>query len=62
MLSGSGVVLRLVQVFHFHLSWAESRRYSRRDLNHSVIHVEHGKPVLLPSGQPGRKAWRKQCG
>ena len=23
---------------------------SRRDLTHSVTHVEHGKPVLLPSG------------
>ena len=23
---------------------------SRRDLNHSVTHVEHGKPVSFPSG------------
>jgi hypothetical protein len=28
----------------------KGRRYSRRDLTHSVMHVEHGKPALLLSG------------
>jgi hypothetical protein len=28
----------------------QGRRYSRRDLTHSVTHVEHGKPALLLSG------------
>ena len=28
----------------------KGRRYSRRDLTHSVTHVERGKPALLPSG------------
>ena len=28
----------------------KGRRYIRRDLTHSVMHVEHGKPALLPSG------------
>lgn len=28
----------------------KGRRYSRRDLTHSVTHVEHGKPASLPPG------------
>jgi hypothetical protein len=45
-----GSELRLERVFHSHPSWAKGRRYIRRDLTHSVMHVEHGKPASLPSG------------
>ena len=46
-----GSVVRLVRVLHSHPSWAiKAAGIARRDLNHSVMHVEHGKPVSFPSG------------
>jgi hypothetical protein len=40
----------------------KSRRYSRRDLTHLVMHVEHGKPALLPSGSETARSCNGDAG
>ena len=43
------LLMRLERVLHSHPSWATKvAGISKRDLNHSVMHAEHGKPVLTP--------------